>query len=32
MYPNKKAMKGLYQRIRAITNPRMAVAIEVVGC
>jgi hypothetical protein len=21
MYPNKKAMKGLYQRIRAITTP-----------
>ena len=30
MYPSKKAMKGLYERIRAIANPRMPVAIEVV--
>lgn len=30
MYPSKKAMKGLYERIRAIANPRMPVTIEVV--
>ena len=30
MYPSKKAMTGLYERIRAIANPRMPVAIEVV--
>jgi hypothetical protein len=30
MYPSKKAMKGLYERIRAIANPRMPVAIEIV--
>jgi len=30
MYPSKKARKGLYERIRAIANPRMPVAIEFV--
>jgi hypothetical protein len=28
MYPSQKANKGLYERIRPIANPRMAVAIE----
>jgi len=30
MYPSKKAIKGLYERIRAIANPQMPIAIEVV--